>query len=171
MRTEHFLCGWMAMVAIFISASVGAAENLIADPGFKKANFEPLAEDTTWLWYQIEAPSEAEIVEDASAVKMTGGKTFLHSSRFKVEPGKNYQTQLTAEGKGKASVEFLWWTEDGGMADPHRTIPIEPVEIKEGKQKLEGADTAPEKAAEAYIRVVVEAGTVTVSEPTVTAAN
>jgi hypothetical protein len=153
----------MAMISAVFAA------NLVPDPEFKKADFKPLPKDTTWLWYQISAPSKAELLK--GRVSMTGGKTFLHSSAFDVEPGKKYEVSLKASGKGQVSVEFLWWETYNDMgikqAEPHRTIPVEPTEIKGGEKELKGAGTAPKKAKRAYIRVVVEKGSVTVSNPKV----
>ena len=168
----------LTLVVAFAGATVGLsatsqlhAQNLVPDPGFKQADFSPEAaieNKTTWLWYQIVAPSEATLDKAKGAVTMKGGKTFLHSSRFKVAAGKSYHVAVKAQGTGKVSLEYLWWTADGGMTKPHRTIPVKQAELKDATQALEGADKAPEGAAEAYIRIVVEEGTVTISEPNVT---
>jgi len=145
-----------------------AQDNLLPDPEFKQADFKPLAEKTTWRWYQINAPSEAKV--EGAAVSMTGGKTFLHSSRFAVTPDQSYQISLKAQGKGKVSIESLWWAADGSMTKPHRTFAVKPMDVTEAAQDVAGADTAPKEAKEAYIRVVVEEGTVTVSAPKVVVA-
>lgn len=170
----------LSSVAVWTGLTVGAAlaadqaGNLVKDAAFKQADFEPLAEKTTWLWYQIVAPSEAKLDKAKGTVALTGGKTFLHSSAFDVAPEKKYTISVKAQGKGKISVECLWWTrydDDGiGMAKPHRTFAVEATELKDETRDISGQDTAPTDAKRAYIRVVVEEGTVTVSNPSVTLA-
>lgn len=165
------LLSMIAWTAVFTgtAASGHAAEpeNLIKDAKFEKADFAPLAENTAWRWYQIAAPSEVKLDKAKGTVTMTGGKTFLHSALAGVTPAGKYRMGLKAEGKGKVSIESLWWSADGGMAKPHRTIPVKPVELKGEAKTLTGEDTAPEGAAMLYIRVVVEEGTITVSSPAV----
>jgi len=165
------VCTGLAVTAALAAEKTG---NLVADPSFKQADFAPLAKETTWLWYQIVAPSEAKLDKDKAAVTMTGGKTFLHSAAFDVTAEKKYNISVKAQGKGKIYIECLWWTrydDDGiGMAKPHRTFAVEATEIGDETKKIAGQDTAPKEAKRAYIRVVVEEGTVTVSAPSVTAA-
>ena len=148
------------------------AQNLVPDPNFREADFAPQAameSKTRWLWYQIVAPSEATLDKGQGTATMKGGKTFLHSSRFKITSGKSYKVSVKAQGTGKVSLEYLWWTANGAMTKPHRTTAVKQAELKEAAQRLEGTYAAPEKAAEAYIRMIVEDGTITLSAPTVTA--
>jgi len=166
-----------AAIVLFLGLVWSAAagpQNLIPDPQFKNFDYDPLKHREVWKqrWipYQIKAPSEWKLDAGKQAVELKGGQTFLHSPRFAVTAGKKLSVAVTAEGSGKVSVQFLWWKEDGGMTEPHRTIPVEPVEVKGASQRITGTDTAPEGAAEAYIRIVVEEGTVTVSQPEVTVA-
>jgi len=161
--------GAMALAGLAASAAM-AADNLVPDPDFKKVQFEPPTYESSWVPYQINSPYEAKLDAAAGKITLTGGKTFLHSSKFAVSAGKAYAIGLQAEGKGKVSVECLWWTADGGMTEPHRTIPVEPVELKGEPKALEGKATAPTNAATLYIRAVVEDGTITLAKPVVTAA-
>jgi len=161
--------------AVVIGALAGfvaaQAANLVPDPGFKKANFTPPSKNTTWRKYQISAPSAGQVDAARGAVTLKGGKTFLHSSAFDVTPGRKYNVSLKAAGKGKVSVEFLWWTRYSDdsieMADPHRTIPIKPTAVGDAAKTLTGNATAPKGAKRAYIRIVVEGGAVTISDPAV----
>lgn len=149
-------------------ALAGIADNLVKDAEFQEVDFSPKAIRTsTWVTYIIEMPSETTLDKDKKAVTMKGGKTFLHSSKFDVEAGKKYEISFKADGKGTVSAETLWWDKDGGMANPHRGIPIKPTQV-DGSQELKGTDTAPKDAATCYIRLVVEKGTVTCSAPNVT---
>ncbi|MFN2352880.1 MAG: hypothetical protein ABR497_13160, partial [Kiritimatiellia bacterium] len=113
------------MIAGGILAASASAANLINDPGFKQTKFSPLQSDSSWFWYQINGPSGAEVDPGAGTITLTGGKTFLHSTRFPVKPGKQYNISVQAKGSGKVSFECLWWKAQGGMAEPHRTIPLE----------------------------------------------
>jgi len=175
MTNRVLLKAVVCVVVVGLSlCAFAAAQNLIPDPQFKKFDYDPTKHLETWKerWipYQIKAPSEWKLDAGKAAVEMKGGETFLHSPRFPVKPGQKLSISVMAQGTGKVSVQCLYWTEDGGMADPHRTIPIEPVELKGKSQKVAGTDTVSEKAVEAYIRIVVQDGTVTVSQPVVTVA-
>lgn len=142
--------------------------NCVPDPQFSKADFKPLCPKTTWRSYIIASPSKTVLNKKAKSITLSGGKTFLHSSKFPVEPGTKYTYKLQVKGSGKVSVQTLWWTKDDGMADPHRTFSIKAVELKNATETITGTDTAPKNAARAYIRIVVENGTVTVSNLKVT---
>ncbi len=148
--------------------------NLLPDPVFAEVNLDPLAEKTTWIWHEIVLPSEARVDEQAKSMTLIGGKTFLHSGTFDVQPGASYAITLKAAGTGKVSVECLWWKryEEAAieMTEPHRTISRTPVEVTAEGIKVDVHDTAPEGATKAYIRIVVEGGEVTLSEPSVTPA-
>jgi len=163
-----------AAFVVSLSLSLNAQEgkdNLIPDPAFKKFGYDPTKHREVWKerWipHQIKTPSEWKLDGGKAAVELKGGETFLHSPRYAVKPGQKFSIAVTAEGKGTLSVQCLWWTAEGDMAQPHRTIPIEPVELKGDSQRVEGTDTAPEGASEAYIRIVVQDGTITVSQPEV----
>ena len=169
------------MVAAMADDDIAA--NLVPDPGFSHTSFEsprfyPRTPDgkpvpTTWVRHQINLPSEVNLNKDANSVSMKGGKSFLHSSRFPVKAGQSYAVSLKVEGKGKVSIETLWWKKDHGLADgkglpvPHRTVAVEPVTLDDEAKVISGVDTPSPGADEAYIRIVVEDGTVTVSEPSV----
>ena len=161
----------MVVGSVCFSAPVHG-ENMIPDPQFKKFDYSPVEHREEWkeYWrsYQIEKPGKWSA--KAGAAEITGGKTFVHSPYFGVEPGQTLQIRLSASGDGKVGVQCLYWTAEGGTAKKHRTIPIEVTAVKEEKSTLQGTDTVPEEAAEAYIRIVVEGGTVSVSEPKVTPA-
>jgi hypothetical protein len=168
-----------AAVLVFVSPAVAedaqTPPNLVPDPDFSEVDFAPLAEETTWRWYEIVLPCDAELDEENASVTLSGGKVFLHSSAFDVEPGRIYDVSVQAAGKGTISVECLWWVkyEDSGliMADPHRTVPIEPAEVvDEAEMTVSGQATAPENAKRMYIRIVVEDGEFDVSAPAVRAA-
>ena len=166
---KHVALLSVLFVGVMASVAVGA-DNLVPDPAFAKANFTPLTYESSWMWYQINGPSEAKLDSAAKTITLTGGKTFLHSSKFAVKAGRKYRVDLTAQGKGKVQIEFLWWTAEGGMASTHDMVAVEPTELKDGENKLGAVVTAPENAAEAYIRVVVMDGTATVSAPSVVSA-
>ena len=158
------------LLGVLFAASA-SAKNMIPDPDFKKFAEGPIPQADAWKkhWipFQIMGPSQWKVQPDAGAVELKGGKTFLHSPRFKVEVGQKLTLALTAKGKGKVSIQCLYWTAEGGMADTHRTVVVKPVKVEGKKKDLQGTDTVPEGAAEAYIRIVVEDGTLTVSDPTV----
>lgn len=165
-------------VALFLALSLGAlalsdAEpaNLVPDPKFANADFKPLAEKTTWQSHQIETPSSVELDKGKESVAVTGGKTFLHSSVLDVKEGETYECSVQAQGKGKVSIECLWWAKYGDdgieMTKPHRTVAAEPVEVGDQAKAVSGKSQAPAGAKKAYIRIVVEGGTVTVSSPKV----
>jgi hypothetical protein len=145
--------------------------NLVPDPKFANADFKPLAEKTTWLSHQIETPSSAEVDKGNESVAVTGGKTFLHCSVFDVKEGETYECSVQAKGKGKVSIECLWWARHGDdgieMTKPHRTPVAEPVEVGDQAKTVSGKSQAPPGAKKMYIRIVVEAGTVSVSSPKV----
>jgi hypothetical protein len=166
----------IALPLILAGAAVAQEKpaNLLPDPAFADVNLDPLAEKTSWIWHQIVLPSEASADKQAKSMTLSGGKTFLHSGTFDVKPGASYAITLRAAGTGKVSVECLWWKryEQAAieMTEPHRTIPRTPVEVTADGIKVDVRDTAPEGAAKAYIRIVVEEGEVTLSEPNVTPA-
>lgn len=154
-------------VCVALATGMGAAaDNLVPDPEFKEADFTTMPEEYTWIYYQIAGPSSVE--KGDGQVTLTGGRSFLHSAAFDVEPGREYEVSVQAEGQGKVSIEMLWWQRHTrlsiAMADPHRTIPVEPTEV-DGEQTVSGVATASPDAKRAYIRFVVEDGTVTLSEP------
>ncbi len=167
------LCLIALLAAHAAPAQGGAApaRNLVPDPAFAEADLSRLATETTWRVYQIAAPSSAVVDKDTASVALEGGKTFLHSSAFTVEPGTSYRIQITGRGDGVVSVELLWWTryDDEGiaMAKPHRTYAIKAKKLTGKEAVLTGTDTAPKDALRAYIRIVAENGTVTVSKPSV----
>jgi hypothetical protein len=162
--------GLALLVVSFVGMAAALADgNALPDPKFSNAHFAPLAEKTTWLSYVIESPSTTKLDKKTNSVTMTGGKTFLHSSKFAVEPKAKYSYKLTVKGTGTVSIQTLWWTKDDAMAKPHRTFSVKKVVLKNGETKtITGTDTASANAAKAYIRIVVEKGTVTVSQPVVT---
>jgi len=178
----------IGLVVLFGMVAALAADvvvkNLVADPGFQHTSFEsprfyPRTPDgkpvpTTWVRHQINLPSEVNLNKDAKSVTMKGGKSLLHSSRFPVKAGQSYTVSLKVQGKGKVSIETLWWQKGHRLADgeglpvPHRTVAVKPVTLDDETKVISGVDTPSPKANEAYIRIVVEDGTVTVSEPSVT---
>jgi hypothetical protein len=91
-----------------------------------------------------------------------------------VKPGQSYNISLKVEGKGTVSIETLWWKKSHsairgkGLPDPHRTIAVKPLELNNETKVITGVATTSKGADEGYIRIVVEDGTVTVSEPSVT---
>jgi len=158
----------LALTLALAPLAIAETQNLIPDPAFKAANFDPLAEESSWWYYQIVLPSSAE--KQGDAVTLEGGKTFLHSSPFAVEAGKTYAVQLSASGTGKLSIEILWWAEYGEetgakMASPHRVVLVEPKAVMGDMKAFKGEAAAPEGATAAYIRIVAEDGTVTVTSP------
>ncbi len=161
-----------AVIICGATAARAASKNLVPDPGFQKADFAPLVDKTTWRWHPIAAPSEAALDKAKKEVKLTGGKTFLHSPVFDVTPGHAYEIKVKAEGAGKVSIQCLWWTvykgDDIGMASPHCTMPQNPVALDNEAKTFDVLDGAPKDATRAYIRVIVEEGAVTISEPSVT---
>lgn len=168
------LLGCMAVACSVGFTGLAWGQNHISDPTFSNFDYDPAKHQETWKerWipHQIKAPSEWKADAAKGTVELTGGETFLHSPYFVAKPGQKLAISVMAEGKGHVSVECLWWTDDGGMADPHRTIPIEPVELTGDSQRVSGVATVPEEAGQAYIRIVVRDGTVTVSKPEVTVA-
>lgn len=161
----------ISLVVALFAASVAHGKNLIADPQFVEVDFEsPHYQRATelgfkWLRHQVRLPSEAE--KSGSEITLKGGVTFLHSARFAVVPGTEYKAVVTVKGKGKVRLELLWW---GKGVTTHRSIAVETTEIDTtAPETISGVVTAPDNAAEAYLRIAVEDGSVTVSAPEVVA--
>lgn len=123
-----------------------------------------------WKWYPIEG--SASVTFAAGHAEATGGKVFLHSDYFDVEPGQTYEIHLTAEGDGRISTGLLWWTESDrgtrGWAEPHWTQMDDPVASSSEPSEVRATFEAPENAAQAYVRLVVTDGTVTIRDVSVT---
>ena len=122
---------------------------------------------------EITEVPEAEITDDAQFFDDLGVDSMM-ALEIVASIEKKYNISVKAQGKGKVSVECLWWTrydDDGiGMAKPHRTFAVKATELKDETRDITGQDTAPKEAKRAYIRIVVEEGTITVSNPSVTVA-
>ena len=171
------------MAAVMVAADV--AQNLVPDTGFRHTSFEspgfyPRTPDgrpvpTTWVRHRVIRPGDVRLNRDRNSVTMKGGKSFLHSSRFPVKAGQSYSISLKAEGKGKVSIQALWWKRHNnvgrgkGLPVPHKTIALEPLTLDNETKLISAVATASPGADAAYVRVIVEDGTITVSEPSVTA--
>lgn len=164
--SRFFGSRWVvAATAAVCVAQMAGAGNLIPDPEFKNAALKPLTPESSWRWYQINGPSDAVLDAAQGTLELTGGKTFLHSSRFEVTPGAEYSVSVSAQGSGKLSLEMLWWTKAGGGADPHRAIPLDPTDLSAEFKEFKATAKAPDDAAEAYMRVVVSDGKAVVRQP------
>ena len=164
----------IAVAAMLSFASlVSAQQNLLPDPDFAKTRtvMEKEGEqarrhgpNTPWKWHVIEA--EANVTYNDGFVEASGGKVFLHSAEFDVEPGKRYDVSFTATGDGKVSAGFLWWNrgknEARTMAEPHWTRMDEPAEAgSDEPAKISATFEAPGDADTTYLRLVVTDGTAT----------
>lgn len=169
-------------VAVMLSSALGAdaQQNRLPDADFAEtievmANQGEEAQrhgpDTPWKWYVIEA--DAKVTYTDGSVEASGGKVFLHSAEFEVEPGQSYEVSFTAAGDGKVSVGFLWWQYDDngarGWADPHWARLEEPVNAgSDEPAEVSSTFEAPENANATYLRLVVTDGTVVVRNLQVT---
>lgn len=163
-----FLNGAAAAVILSLT-STAQGENLVPDPEFKEVDFESphyqryVEEGFKWIFHAVETPAEA--TKEEGAVKLKGGMAFLHSSRFDVEPGQDYTASVKAAGRGEVRLDFLWF---GSEVEERRSIALETTKVNDSDPvELSGSATAPEGAREAYLRIAVSKGTVTVSSPSV----
>ena len=152
-------------------------KNLLPDPVFAKsaqiATHPPKGVDglelrriEPWSMFEIELPST--VTYGKGSATLTGGRTFLHSSAFDVEPGKTYNISFKTSGDGKVSAGFLWWQAYDldkriEMANPHWTKMQEPADTTEKAQRIKAQFTAPADSHRAYLRLEITEGTVTVS--------
>lgn len=151
-----------AVVLLLMVNPAGAAgeENMLPDPTFAQG-------EKTWSAYVIEMPSECSFIpakdDEPAAVRLSGGRTFLHSSMFSVQGGRTYRLSFDARGDGKVWPGFLWWNEDSGMAQPHWTRPEEGQAVDDTWKCYAVEFSAPEGSAEAYVRFEVKERVVTVA--------
>ena len=167
------IVGCMSLSTKIVTAGEPVPGNLVPDPAFKEVDFGALSNKTTWLDHPIIPPSEAKVDKQKGMVTLIGGKTFLHSSVFDVEGGKEYHVGLKTSGSGTVSIECLWWSKYNGglvMASPHRTAAVKPTALGKESQTIAGSSVAPKDAAKAGLRIIVEKGTAVISKPQVTAA-
>jgi len=88
------------------------------------------------------------------------GKGFMHSAAFPVKAKRQYTIAAWIKGKGKVSLELLWWAKYGddeiAMCKHHRDIVVKPTQASGGWQRIMGRVTSPEDATKAYVRIVGE---------------
>ena len=171
---------WFKCVAVVSLLAAGAlmpalaagADNLVPDPKFERADFATrphyqavVEKGLPWIFHIIEQTGNCDVVKDGAAVTISGGKTFLHSSRFKVEPGVQYEVGLTVlGGNAEVSLEILWWPGSRDIA----VEPLRPEGATEQKPRtISGVVTAPEGADEAYLRIAVKDGSIKATSPSV----
>lgn len=96
------------------------------------------------------------------------GKGFMHSGAFAVKPKKQYAVAAWIKGKGKVSLELLWWKkysdDEIEMCKHHRDIVVKPTPAAGEWQRIVARVTAPEDAAKAYVRIVGEEADVWVDD-------
>jgi|GEM_PF-5888634 len=156
---------------LVISANMAFADNsknLVPDAAFERAAKLPvtppadadpieLIRKQTWKFYEIELPATAKI--EKGKATLTGGKSFLHSAPFDVEPGKSYTIQVKAKGTGNLSVGLLWWEvyDDKNIraVQPHWSRTENPETLDDEPIALKQTFTAPKDAKRAYLRIVV----------------
>ena len=132
-------------------------------------NIEKISKRDTadgWTFYEIVLPV-ADVVDkkeghaSATCLKLETkkGKGFLHSAAFDVSAGTTYELSGWVKGKGKASLEFLWWVkysdDEIEMCKHHQDI-VPPVQASDKWERTAKLFTAPEGATKAYVRLVGE---------------
>jgi len=157
--------GILLAAALSVAAAALAEEkNLAPDPSFQEG-------EKTWLGYVIENPStwtfNAAQGGEPASVTLTGGRTFLHSSRFAVTAGKTYRIAFKAKGDGKVSPGLLWWKPEFGMAEPHWTRPEQPLAAEAAWKDFTVEFPASPESTEVYVRFEVTAGSATISSVSV----
>lgn len=168
-RTMLFL---LAAAVILVPSSVAGAygddANLIRDPEFERADFsmphyQQVAErNLPWIRHFIKEPARIE-KDNAKIILEGGGEIFLHSARFPVEEGSEYDAGFRAlDGDGEVRIDIMWT--DGAR---RRDIAVEQTRLTGGQQTVAGRVTAPAGTTEAYMRIAAIDGTVIVSEPRV----
>ena len=155
------------LAIVFLAAAcIAAAPNLAPDATFQDgdvAAYDP----PSWRWDPIATPSEARVDKAAGSVTLIGGRTFLRSGHFRVEPETFYKVSIKAQGTGKIGLACLWWGEDGKPVRPHRSVALQSMPITGGTDVLAGAVEAPITAKTGQLRIVVADGTLVVSAPVV----
>ena len=146
-----------AVVLLLMLDPAAAEDNLLPDPAFAQG-------EETWPAYVLEMPSVHSFIpakDDApAAVRLSGGRTFLHSSRFPVQGGRTYRLSFDARGDGKVWPGFLWWGEGFSMVQPHWTRPEEGLAVDDLWKCYAVEFPAPEASTEAYVRFEVKQGAV-----------
>lgn len=173
-----FLLNQTANLRLLAFGAAKEPKNLILNP-----SFETLRRDATkakpmpdgWQFYIIASHAEGYCDESkASSGKRSfkfslreGGKAFLHSHAFDVEPSAQYKVRLLACGGGIISVEMLWWQsypEPLVQLKRHRDAAKGEIKLTEKWQLVEATFTAPEDAKRAYLRIIARDGDVWVDD-------
>lgn len=144
--------------------AASASDNLL--PGASFANIGELTgkpRNNGWTWHRIEEPCNVRVA-DGKAI-LTGGKVFLHSAEFTINSSTIYDLEFTRSGRGKLSVDILWWKANGLPSSSHRSVLIEAERLKGTAYKTKVTIRAPSDAKTAYIRFAAEQGTVVISSP------
>ena len=163
--TTLFARGSLVMVAFYFLGSDVMASNLLPDPSFTVVSELGLkAKASGWNWQCVEEPSKVHFNQGEAVLQ--GGKVFLHSMEFAIEPGTIYELTCAASGTAKLAVEVLWWKKDRlPTAAYHRSILSNPHLLTEDVTPLRASIRSPADAATAYIRFAAEEGRAVLESP------
>lgn len=173
-----FLPSKIADLNLLAFGATKEPSNLISNPSFetlRKAVTATKPMPDGWQFYIIASPAEGYCDESKAAsgkrsFKFSlreGGKAFLHSHAFDVEPNTRYKVRLLACGSGIIAVEMLWWQsypEPLTQSKRHRDAAKEEIKLTEKWQPVEAAFIAPEDAKKAYLRIIARDGDVWVDD-------
>ena len=131
--------------------AAGGSPNLVPDPKFK----------SQWSQFDIVRPCQVKL-SDGKA-HLSGGTVFLHSRLFDAPPAVQLMVEATVQGEGTAAVEILWWDRFGLPAKPHRSSSKKRSTGR--SSKISFLIRSPQTAVKAQVRLVVQGGAVTFSNP------
>ena len=140
----------ISLLSIGAIATSGSP-NLVPDPKFK----------SQWSQFDIVRPCQVKL-SDGKA-HLSGGTVFLHSRLFDAPPAVQLMVEATVQGQGTAAVEILWWDRSGLPAKPHRSSSKK--RSTDRSSKISFLIRSPQTAVKAQVRLVVQGGEVTFSNP------